>query len=37
MAAGATFIAIFIWYVVLTIVLYELLTGTDLFSAIIRR
>lgn len=37
MAAGATFIAILIWYVVLAIVLYELLTGADLFSAIIRR
>ncbi len=36
MAAGATFIAIVIWYVVLAIVLYELLTGTDLFSALIR-
>lgn len=33
MAAGATFIAIVIWYVVLGIVLYELFVGPELFSA----
>lgn len=32
MAAGATFIAIVIWYVVLGVVLYELLAATELFA-----
>lgn len=32
MAAGATFIAIAIWYAVLGVVLYELLAATELFS-----
>lgn len=32
MAAGATFIAIAIWYAVLGVVLYELLTATELFA-----
>lgn len=31
MAAGATFIAIVIWYAVLGIVLYELIAGIELF------
>lgn len=33
MAAGATFIAIFIWYIVLGVVLYELVTAKDVFGA----
>lgn len=37
MAAGATFIAIVIWYIVLGIVLYELFVGADLFSATARQ
>jgi diacylglycerol kinase (ATP) len=36
MAAGATFIAIFIWYAVLGVVLYELLAATELFSEVAR-
>lgn len=32
MAAGATLIAILIWCVVLAVVLYEVLAGTDLFA-----
>ncbi len=36
MAASATFIAILIWYAVLGVVLYELLTATELFSEIVR-
>ena len=32
-AAGGTFIAILIWYVVLSVVLYELITATKLFRA----
>lgn len=32
MAAGATFLAIVIWYAVLAVVLYELLTATELFA-----
>jgi diacylglycerol kinase len=36
MAAGATFIAIVIWYTVLGVVLYELLVGTELFSGVVR-
>lgn len=35
MAAGATFIAILIWYAVLGIVAYELLMGSELFSEIV--
>ncbi len=33
MAAGATFIAILIWYIVLGVVLYELLANAELFAA----
>lgn len=33
MAAGATMIAILIWYAVLAVVLYELLTARELFTA----
>ncbi|MBS0264499.1 MAG: diacylglycerol kinase [Planctomycetes bacterium] len=33
MAAGAAMIAILIWYTVLFVVLYELVTGTELFTA----
>lgn len=36
MAAGATFIAIFIWYAVLGVILYELLASTELFSEVAR-
>lgn len=36
MAAGATFIAIVIWYFVLGVVLYELLAGTEIFSELAR-
>lgn len=36
MAAGATFIAIVIWYTVLAVVLYELLTATELFATKVR-
>lgn len=36
MAAGAAFIAILIWYVVLGVVLYELVTTTELFSVVAR-
>lgn len=32
MAAAATFIAIAIWYVVLSVVLFEIVVGTDLLS-----
>lgn len=32
MAAGATFIAIVIWYIVLALVLYELLVATELLT-----
>ena len=32
-AAGATFIAITIWYAVLGVVLYELLSATELFAS----
>lgn len=32
-AAGATYIAIVIWYAVLAVVVYELLTATELFRA----
>lgn len=33
MAAGATFIAILIWYIVLAVVLYELVAAKDVFGA----
>lgn len=37
MAAAATYIAIGIWYVVLGVVLYELISSSDLFAATMRR
>lgn len=33
MAAGATFVAILIWYIVLGVVLYELVAAKDVFGA----
>lgn len=36
MAAGATFIAIAIWYAVLAVALFELLTAMELFTATAR-
>lgn len=37
MAAAATMIAILIWYAVLFVVLYELIAGTELYTAPARR
>lgn len=37
MAAGATFIAIFIWYIVLGVISYELFVGTELFPEVARK
>lgn len=37
MAAAATYIAIGIWYVVLGVVLYELLSSNDIVAATVRR